>query len=101
MTQEMIAQLLGVRREGITEAAGKLQHDGAIRYHRGHIMVFDRPALEQRVCECYTAPDIRPSAPPPDRRSPERGSIWYARTADEATVGAECGLGMGTSGHVL
>jgi len=53
MTQELIANMLGVRREGVTEAAGKLQEAGLIRYHRGHITVVDRPLLEQRVCECY------------------------------------------------
>lgn len=81
MTQEMIAQLLGVRREGITEAAGKLQHEGAIRYHRGHIVVLDRPALERRVCECYSAIDIRPAAPLSDRRASERGRIGYRANA--------------------
>ncbi len=53
MTQELIANMLGVRREGITEAAGKLQRAGFIRYSRGHIEVLDRPRLEQAVCECY------------------------------------------------
>lgn len=53
MTQELIANMLGVRREGVTEAAGKLQKDGMIRYSRGHITVLDRAKLEQRVCECY------------------------------------------------
>ena len=53
MTQELIANMLGVRREGVTEAAGKLQDDGLIQYSRGHIKVLDRPALELRVCECY------------------------------------------------
>ncbi len=53
MTQELIANMLGVRREGITEAAGKLQQDGVIRYSRGRITVLDRPKLESRVCECY------------------------------------------------
>lgn len=53
MTQELIANMLGVRREGVTEAAGKLQKAGLIRYHRGHITVLDRAALEARVCECY------------------------------------------------
>ena len=53
MTQELIANMLGVRREGVTEAAGKLQHDGLIHYSRGHITVLDRAKLEQRVCECY------------------------------------------------
>ena len=53
MTQELIANMLGVRREGVTEAALKLQKLGIIRYARGHITVLDRPALEGRVCECY------------------------------------------------
>jgi CRP-like cAMP-binding protein len=53
MTQELIANMLGVRREGVTEAAGKLQAEGMIRYSRGHITVLDRPKLEKRVCECY------------------------------------------------
>ena len=53
MTQELIANMLGVRREGVTEAAGKLQRAGLIRYSRGHISVLDRPGLEREVCECY------------------------------------------------
>ena len=53
MTQDLVASMLGVRREGITEAAGKLQHAGLIRYRRGHIAVLDRAGLERRVCECY------------------------------------------------
>jgi CRP-like cAMP-binding protein len=53
MTQELIANMLGVRREGVTEAAGKLQAEGLIHYSRGHITVLDRPQLEARVCECY------------------------------------------------
>jgi CRP-like cAMP-binding protein len=53
MTQELIANMLGVRREGVTEAAGKLQAEGLISYSRGHITVIDRPRLEARVCECY------------------------------------------------
>jgi len=54
MTQELIAGMLGVRREGITEAAGHLQQAGFISYRRGHITVLDRSGLESRVCECYT-----------------------------------------------
>ena len=53
MTQELIANMLGVRREGVTDAAGKLQEAGLINYSRGRITVIDRPRLEQRVCECY------------------------------------------------
>jgi CRP-like cAMP-binding protein len=53
MTQELIANMLGVRREGVTEAALKLQHAGLISYARGHISVLDRPGLEKRTCECY------------------------------------------------
>ena len=75
MTQELIARMLGVRREGITEAAGHLQEAGCIRYHRGHITVLDRHGLESRACECYGAvrhafdhlfagTSIRPSAFP-------------------------------------
>ena len=53
ITQALIADLLGVRREGVTEAAGRLQQEGLIRYHRGHITVLDRVGLERRACECY------------------------------------------------
>ena len=53
MTQELIANMLGVRREGVTEAAGQLQKAGLISYKRGRIKVEDRPGLEQRSCECY------------------------------------------------
>ena len=53
MTQELIANMLGVRREGVTEAALTLQRAGLIRYARGHITVLDRPGLERRTCECY------------------------------------------------
>jgi CRP-like cAMP-binding protein len=54
MTQELIANMLGVRRSGVTEAALKLQDAGLIRYSHGHIEVLDRPGLEKRVCECYS-----------------------------------------------
>ena len=53
MTQELVASALGVRREGITEAAGKLRHASIIRYRRGHIAVLERSGLETRACECY------------------------------------------------
>ena len=67
MTQELIANMLGVRREGVTEAALKLQKLGLIRYARGHISVLDRPGLEQRTCECYAV--VREEY---DRLLPER-----------------------------
>jgi CRP-like cAMP-binding protein len=53
MTQELIANMLGVRREGVNQAAGALQEAGVIRYRRGHISILDRAGLEQRACECY------------------------------------------------
>jgi CRP-like cAMP-binding protein len=53
MTQELIANMLGVRREGVTEAAGRLQKQGVIHYKRGQITVLDRPRLERACCECY------------------------------------------------
>ena len=53
LTQELVAHMLGVRREGVTEAAGKLQQAGLISYRRGHITVLDRAGLERHACECY------------------------------------------------
>jgi Mn-dependent DtxR family transcriptional regulator len=53
MTQELIANMLGVRREGVTEGALKLQRAGLIQYARGHITVLNRSGLESRTCECY------------------------------------------------
>ena len=60
MTQELIANMLGVRREGVTLAAGKLQEQGVIRYSRGQITVLDRPELERLCCECYAVVKKRP-----------------------------------------
>jgi CRP-like cAMP-binding protein len=67
MTQELIANMLGVRREGVTGAAGHLQEAGLIRYSRGHITVLDRPGLEARTCECYAV--VKKES---DRLLPER-----------------------------
>jgi CRP-like cAMP-binding protein len=67
MTQELIANMLGVRREGVTEAAGKVQQAGLIKYRRGHITILDRAGLEARVCECYAV--VRKEF---DRLLPER-----------------------------
>ena len=87
MTQELISNMLGVRREGVTEAAGKLQAEGLIRYSRGHIEVINRRGLEQRVCECYAVVKkesnrLLPSRPrhmhqpPIPARIPVRQSDW-------------------------
>jgi len=81
MTQELIANMLGVRREGVTEAAGKLQRAGLINYSRGHITVLDRPGLEARVCECYSVVKtefdrLLPKAPPLDE--PVRNLVYRA-----------------------
>lgn len=81
MTQELIANMLGVRREGITEAAGKLHRAGLIDYKRGRILVTNRPGLEKRVCECYQVvkhefdrllPSLNPLTPsvPPNKATP-------------------------------
>lgn len=67
MTQELIATLLGVRREGVTEAALNLQKVGLIRYARGRIEVLDRPGLEQRTCECYAVVKLEYDRLLPDR----------------------------------
>ena len=74
MTQELIANMLGVRREGVTEAAGKLQAEGLIRYSRGHIKILDRKQLEARVCECYAV--VKKEY---DRLLPEVGSVQVPR----------------------
>jgi CRP-like cAMP-binding protein len=73
MTQELIANMLGVRREGVTEAAGKLQAEGLIQYSRGRITVLDRARLEARVCECYAV--VKKEY---DRLLPESASRSYA-----------------------
>ena len=70
MTHELIANALGVKREGVTEAATRLRHEGAIEYRRGHIEVLDRPVLERHACECYQTgvPARRPEMGAPARR---------------------------------
>ena len=60
MTHELIANTLGVKREGVTEAASRLRHQGAIHYRRGHIEVLDRPVLERHACECYRMDRFEP-----------------------------------------
>jgi CRP-like cAMP-binding protein len=88
MTQESIATMLGVRRESVTEAAGKLQNAGVIEYRRGHIKVVDRPKLESMSCECYQVvrkENVRLAPPPTARRlwkeSDERIGGSYATPA--------------------
>jgi len=70
MTQELIANMLGVRREGVTEAALRLQRRGLITYARGHITVLDRPGLEASTCECYAVVKKEYDRLLPDRMTP-------------------------------
>lgn len=77
MTQELTANMLGVRCEGITDAGGKLQQLGAIEYHRGHVTVLDRPKPEKLSCECYAVVKeetdrLLPYLPPHRAKSIER-----------------------------
>ncbi len=72
MTQELVASMLGVRREGVTEAAGNLQRAGVISYRRGHISVNERTGLESRVCECYAV--VKSEL---QRLLPEAGAVTY------------------------
>jgi len=76
MTQELIANMLGVRREGVTEAAGKLQRLGVIEYSRGQITVLDRPQLERLCCECYAVVKREGDRllPRPDAKEPQAAS---------------------------
>ncbi|HWJ06512.1 MAG TPA: Crp/Fnr family transcriptional regulator [Steroidobacteraceae bacterium] len=71
MTQELIASMLGVRREGVTEAAGRLQRAGSIAYRRGHIVIKNRAALEGMVCECYDLVRSEVTRLFPDRARPK------------------------------
>jgi CRP-like cAMP-binding protein len=99
MTHELIAQMLGVRREGVTEAAGKLQTLGVIQYHRGHMTVIDRPHLELLCCECYGVvareydrllDTHRPATPhmvPTPSQSPAYDADRHGRCAGGLTVG--------------
>ena len=84
MTQELIANMLGVRREGVTEAAKCLRDAGLIRYRRGRITVLDRPGLEQRACECYAV--AKREADRLVSRKPEPGAPQAARWAGGAAA---------------
>ena len=99
MTHELIARMLGVRREGVSEAAGKLQQLGVIKYHRGHITVIDRPQLAALCCECYGVvareydrllDTHRPATPhmvPTPSQSPAYDADRHGRCAGGLTVG--------------
>ncbi|MHB1403501.1 MAG: Crp/Fnr family transcriptional regulator [Thiobacillus sp.] len=86
MTQELVASMLGVRREGITEAAGKLQRAGLISYRRGHIEVLDRSGLETHACECYAVVKKEISRLLPDMRCRQGDAmaVQHAETAGQA-----------------
>jgi DNA-binding transcriptional regulator YhcF (GntR family) len=86
MTQELVASMLGVRREGVTEAAGKLQQAGVISYRRGHITVVDREGLESQVCECYQVVKDEFSRLLPDVLQRQGTSLEPAGTPREAVV---------------
>jgi Mn-dependent DtxR family transcriptional regulator len=74
ITQELIANMLGVRREGVTEAAGNLQRAGLIHYRRGHITVLNRKGLEERVCECYQLVKTEYDRLLPNKKKPPKSS---------------------------
>jgi CRP-like cAMP-binding protein len=78
MTQELVASMLGVRREGVTEAAGKLQHAGIISYRRGHITVLDRSGLETHACECYKVVKKEFDRLLSDVQNPQSGSALHS-----------------------
>jgi CRP-like cAMP-binding protein len=88
MTQDLIANMLGVRREGVTEAAGNLQRMGLIKYSRGHIKVLDRVGLERAVCECYSVVKLEfdrlmsalPKADPDLEAEPDLGKVGFKGT---------------------
>lgn len=86
MTQELVASMLGVRREGVTEAAGKLQQAGVIRYRRGHITVLDRSGLESQVCECYAVVKTEFARLLPDLRHRQDIFLQSQNTQRESVV---------------
>ena len=108
MTQELIANMLGVRREGVTEAAGKLQKLGVITYQRGRITVLDRPRLEQLSCECYAVVKKRNRSPAaaaaatPTQQQPLIGNfLQHFRTfATERSAAGQACLNRGTGGLI-
>ncbi len=97
LTQEMIASVLGVRREGITEVAGKLQHAGLIHYRRGHITVLDRAGLEKRACECYQTVKTEFDRLLPDVTATDAVETPRIRISNARLVGREAPQ---THGHI-
>jgi DNA-binding transcriptional MocR family regulator len=90
MTQELIANMLGVRREGVTAAARNLQSEGLIRYKRGRITVLDRPGLEARVCECYAVVKKESERLLPDKIGHSNGSA--SRNPHASASGEQRGI---------
>lgn len=92
MTHELIANTLGVRREGVTVAAGRLQHEGLISYRRGHITVLDRTGIEKRACECYQT--VKTEL---DRLLPCADDSWVAAAAVNQHTPPSCVSPMNTN----
>jgi len=88
MTHELVAGMLGVRREGVTEAAGRLQQAGCISYRRGHISVLDRPSLEARACECYAVVRKETDRLLSDVRYRQDGADQFPRTSAHSRTAA-------------
>jgi hypothetical protein len=88
MTQELVASMLGVRREGITAAAGRLQRAGLINYRRGHIEVLERAGLEARACECYAVVRKELNRLRTDVRQRQDLSNWHRYAAGNRGQGA-------------
>lgn len=90
MTQEMISNMLGVRREGITEAAGKLQKLGIINYCRGHITILDRPKLERLACECYAVVKKETNRLLPYTSSPSSNILPFSNIQSMPGINPNC-----------
>jgi CRP-like cAMP-binding protein len=86
MTQALIANMLGVRREGVTEAAGKLQKRGVIRYARGQITVLDRPKLEKLCCECYAVVKVETDRLLPRHQAAGRSRVLWVESQGPLTL---------------
>ena len=104
LTQDTIAGLLGVRRESVTTAAGKLQAAGLIRYHRGRITVLNRRLLEAHVCECYAAAKLELDRliPRPAQlgHAPGLAGPWYPARAADSSLRASAGRPRSSHGRM-